>query len=135
MSLSTKPWIEAMLAAIVLVAPRLPVAQQPVHEIQIVAGKFQFEPATIQVTAGEPVRLVIRSKDGAHGFAIPAMKIDERIPGGGKPVTVEFIAPDQGEYDIACSEFCGSGHGHMRAALVSSAAHTGKNRLGADNHE
>jgi cytochrome c oxidase subunit 2 len=124
-----------MVAAIVLFAHRPTVAQQPVHEIQIVASKFQFEPATIQVTPGEPVRLVIRSREGAHGFAIPALKIDERIPSSGEPVTVEFIAPDKGEYDIACSEFCGSGHGHMRAALVSGAALTGKNRSGADNHE
>jgi cytochrome c oxidase subunit 2 len=128
MRLPTKPWIRALVAAIVLVAARAAVAQQPVHEIRIVAGKFQFEPATIHVTAGEPVRLVIRSRDGAHGFAIPAMRIDERIPGGGEPVTVEFIAPDKGQYDIACSEFCGSGHGHMRAALVSGAADPSEHR-------
>jgi len=34
-------------------------------------------------------------------------------------VTVEFTAPAVGRYEIACSEFCGSGHGQMKAALVS----------------
>ena len=103
-------------------------AEPPVHDVQIVASKFQFEPATIQVIAGESVRLVIRSKDGTHGFAIPKLKIDEHIPKSGDPVTVTFIAPAAGEYEIACSEICGSGHGHMKAALVSVAAPTRTNR-------
>jgi len=41
------------------------------------------------------------------------------VPKGGDPVTVEFTAPTAGRYEIACSEFCGSGHGQMKAALVS----------------
>jgi cytochrome c oxidase subunit II len=94
-------------------------ADLPVHQIEIVAGKFAFEPATIQVTAGEPVRLVLRSKDTVHGFSIPKLKIDVRIPKGGDPVIVEFVAPTPGRFEIACSEFCGSGHGQMKAALIS----------------
>jgi hypothetical protein len=42
----------------------------------------------------------------------------------GDPVSVEFIAPAAGQYPIACSEFCGSGHGQMKAALLSVAAVT-----------
>jgi len=38
---------------------------------------------------------------------------------GQDPDTVDFTAPLAGSYDIACSEFCGTGHGHMKAALVS----------------
>jgi len=94
-------------------------ADLPVHQIEIVAGKFAFEPATIQVTAGEPVRLVIRSKDTVHGFSIPKLKIDVRIPKGGDPIIVEFVAPTPGRFEIACSEFCGSGHGQMKAVLIS----------------
>ena len=30
-----------------------------VREVQIVASRFMYEPSTIQVTAGQPVRLVI----------------------------------------------------------------------------
>jgi len=91
----------------------------PVHEVTVVAKKFTFEPAAIQVVAGEPVRLVIRSDDTIHGFAIRELKIDLQIPKGGEPVVAEFIAPQPGRYDIACSEFCGSGHGRMKAALIS----------------
>jgi cytochrome c oxidase subunit 2 len=94
-------------------------AGDPVHEVQVVAKKFAFEPATIEVTAGEPVRLVIRSADAAHGFAIRKLKIDIQVPRSGEPVTAEFTAPPAGRYDIDCSEYCGRGHGQMKAALVS----------------
>ena len=89
------------------------------HEVQIVASRHTFEPATVHVVAGESVRLVVRSKDGTHGFSIANLKIDLHIPDSGDPVTAEFTAPAAGEYEIACSEFCGRGHGQMKAALVS----------------
>ena len=109
----------------VMLAPRaMGASDQPVHEVQIVASKFVFEPSTIEVTAGEPVRLVVRSKDGTHGFSIPKLKVDVIVPKTGDAVTVEFTAPPAGRYEIACSEFCGSGHGQMKAALISVAAVT-----------
>ena len=111
-----------VLIATALIRPRIAAAEQPVHEVQILARRFTFEPAAIQVVAGEPVRLVVRSKEGVHGFAIPRLKIDLHVPDGGEPVTAEFTAPAAGEYEIACSEFCGRGHGQMKAVLVSVAA-------------
>jgi cytochrome c oxidase subunit II len=93
-----------------------------VHVVQVVARKFTFEPAVIQVTAGEPVLLVIRSSDTVHGFAIRDLKIDVQVPRGGEGVTVAFTAPPVGRYEISCDEFCGSGHGQMKAALVSLSA-------------
>ena len=110
------------IIATVLLGPRIAAADHPVHEVQIVASRFTFEPATVQVVAGESVRIVVRSKDGTHGFSIPKLKIDLRIPDSGDPVTAEFTAPAAGEYEIACSEFCGRGHGQMKAALVSTSA-------------
>jgi cytochrome c oxidase subunit II len=112
-------WGGAIVAAAALMSQRTAAADQPVHEVQIVASKYQFEPSTIQVIAGEPVRLVVRSKNGTHGFSVPKLKIDERVQKTGDPVTVEFTAPPEGHYEIACSEFCGFGHGHMKAELIS----------------
>jgi cytochrome c oxidase subunit 2 len=108
----------AVAAAAVFLAPGSAV-HRPVHEVQVVASKFMFEPAVIEVTAGEPVRLVIRSKDTVHGFAVPTLKIDVQIPRSGEPAIVEFVAPPPGRFDVACSEFCGGGHGQMKAALIS----------------
>jgi len=111
-----------VLIAAALLAPRIADAEQPVHEVQILARRYTFEPAVIHVVAGEAVRLVVRSKDGVHGFAIPRLKIDVHVPNGGEPATADFTAPAAGEYEIACSEFCGRGHGQMKAMLVSVAA-------------
>jgi heme/copper-type cytochrome/quinol oxidase subunit 2 len=76
-------WRAAVAAAAILSSPAA-AADQPVHDIQIAATQYAFEPAAIQVTAGESVRLVIRSKDVVHGFAIPDLKIEARIPAGGE---------------------------------------------------
>ena len=112
-------WFGLMLAAVVVSHDA---AAHPVHEVQVVASKPGFDPSTIDITAGQPVRLVIRSKDVAHGFSVPKLNIDVHIPKNGEPVVVEFIAPPPGRFEIACSEFCGSGHGQMKAALISVAA-------------
>jgi len=117
-------WGGLAISATALMGQPIVAADRPVHEVQIVASRYTFEPATIQVVAGESVRLVVRSKDGTHGFAIPKLKIDLRIPDSGDPVTSEFTAPAAGEYEIACSEFCGRGHGQMKAALVSTSVTT-----------
>src|SRR5215470_14863499 len=90
-----------------------------VHVVQVVARTFAFEPAVISVTAGEPVLLVIRSADTVHGFAIRDLNIDVQVPRGGEGVTAAFTAPPPGQYEISCDQFCGKGHGQMRAALVS----------------
>ena len=106
------------LAALLMVSGTA-AADRPVHEIQVTASRYAFDPIAIQVNAGEPVRVMIRSTDGVHGFSIRKLKIDVQVPKDGSPVTVEFTAPPAGRYEIACSEFCGSGHGQMKAALVS----------------
>jgi cytochrome c oxidase subunit 2 len=112
-------WAGATALAAVLMARGAAAADRPVHEIQVLASRYAFDPIEIQVNAGEPVRVVIRSTDGVHGFSIPKLKVDVQVPKHGSPVTVEFTAPPAGRYEIACSEFCGSGHGKMKAALVS----------------
>lgn len=114
--------VGAIALAVAIGRGGMPASSQSIHEIQITASKFQYEPNTIQVTTGETVRLVLRSKDSVHGFSIPKLKIDATIPKGGDPVNVEFVAPAPGQYEIACDEFCGSGHGQMKASLVSTAA-------------
>ena len=112
-------WGAATALAAMLLVTDAAAADRSVHEIQVTASRYAFDPVTIQVNAGEPVRIVIRSKDGVHGFSIPKLKIDVTVPKGGDPVTVEFTAPTAGRYEIACSEFCGSGHGQMKAAVIS----------------
>jgi hypothetical protein len=46
-----RQWWRATIAAAAFVSPHAAAADQPVHEGQIVATRFAFEPATIRVTA------------------------------------------------------------------------------------
>jgi cytochrome c oxidase subunit II len=88
---------------------------------EVVARRFSFEPATIEVEEGDTVRLLVRSADGPHGVEIKAFKVKKAVPRakpGDSPVTIEFVASTAGEYPILCSEYCGSGHNDMTGALV-----------------
>ena len=88
---------------------------------EVVARRFAFEPATIEVVEGDTVRLLVRSADGPHGVEIKAFRVKKAVPRakpGDSPVTIEFVAKTAGEYPILCSEDCGSGHKDMKGALV-----------------
>jgi cytochrome c oxidase subunit 2 len=88
---------------------------------EIVAKRFAFEPATIEVIEGDRVRLVVRSADGPHGVEIKKFKVKKAVPRakpGDSPVTIEFVASEAGSFPILCSEYCGNGHEDMTGTLV-----------------
>ena len=88
---------------------------------EIVAKRFSFEPATVEVIEGDTVRLLVRSADGPHGVEIKAFKVKKAVPRakeGDSPVTIEFVAKAAGEYPILCSEHCGNGHKDMTGTLI-----------------
>lgn len=85
--------------------------------INVVATRFAFEPARVEVTEGERVRLVVSSGDGVHGIEIKKFKIDKKVPRGGE-VSIEFVASAAGSFPILCSEYCGDGHEDMKGMLV-----------------
>ena len=89
-----------------------------VKSFEITASRFQYEPSTLEVQVGDPVKITLKSADGTHGFAIKKLKLKTTIPKGGDPVTVEFVADKAGTYEFACSEYCGSGHRGMKGTLV-----------------
>ena len=95
-----------------------PPDQNTPRTIEVVAKRFAFEPARIEVTEGERVRLVVKSGDGVHGIEIKKFKINKKVPRGGDPVTIEFVAAAPGEFPILCSEYCGDGHEDMKGMLV-----------------
>ena len=89
-----------------------------VREIGVVARRFAFEPATIEVQVGERIRLLVSSADGVHGVGIRKFKVNTLVARGGGQVAVEFVASEAGAYPIVCSEACGDGHADMRGSLV-----------------
>ena len=86
--------------------------------IEVVAKRYVFEPAQIDVTEGERVRILVKSGDGLHGFEIKKFKVSKEIPRGSDPVAIEFTATEAGTFPILCSVFCGDGHNDMKGTLV-----------------
>jgi cytochrome c oxidase subunit 2 len=93
-------------------------AQDEPRTIEVVAKRFAFEPARIEVKEGERIKLVLTSADGVHGVQIKKFKVSKKIPRGGDPVTIEFVAAAAGEFPILCSEYCGDGHEDMKGMLI-----------------
>jgi cytochrome c oxidase subunit 2 len=86
--------------------------------IEVIARRYLFEPAQIDVTEGERVRILVKSGDGLHGFEIKKFNVSKEIPRGSDPVAIEFTATEAGSFPILCSVFCGDGHDDMRGTLV-----------------
>jgi cytochrome c oxidase subunit 2 len=113
------------VAARVSTATQAPATTEP-RVIEITAKRFTFEPARIEVTEGERVRLVVKSADGVHGLKIEKFRVNKLIPRGEKPVTIDFVASAPGTYEILCSEECGDGHDAMQGTLVVKAKAKGR---------
>ncbi|MBZ0156431.1 MAG: cytochrome c oxidase subunit II [Alphaproteobacteria bacterium] len=71
----------------------------------------------LKVPRNKAVKLVLTSADVLHSFYIPAFRIKEDAVPGMK-TRLWFIARDTGSYEIYCTEYCGTGHSHMRSKVV-----------------
>ena len=119
-------WIDAvavagtalLLGASVFASRQDPATAPAPRVIEVVAKRFTFEPARIEVTEGERIRLMVSSADGVHGMEIKKFRVNKSIPRGGKPVAIDFVASAPGTYEIVCSEECGDGHEGMNGTLV-----------------
>lgn len=78
--------------------------------------QFQYENGRtsnkLYVPAGQPIKVMLTSKDVLHSFFMPAFRIKrDTVPG--VDTYVWFQAPETGSYDIFCAEYCGAGHADM----------------------
>jgi len=99
-------------------APGAAVQSEEPRVIEVVARRYAFEPAEIEVTVGERVRLAVRTADGVHGIEIKKFNVKKEIPRGSAPVMIDFTATETGRFPILCSEYCGNGHDDMKGTLV-----------------
>ncbi len=86
------------------------------RRIEVVAKRFAFEPAEITLKKGEPVDLVLTSKDVAHGVRVRELNLDLSV-GKGKTADVTITPTVIGTFVGHCSVFCGSGHGQMTLTI------------------
>jgi cytochrome c oxidase subunit 2 len=70
----------------------------------------------LRVPEGRPVRLLLTSRDVIHGFFVPAFRLkQDALPG--RYTQAWFIATSVGTYPVYCSQYCGTDHSRMRAAV------------------
>ncbi len=99
----------AALAA--LIGPAVAEPAGPLH-VEVTAKRYAFQPAEITVHKGQPVDLVLKSVDVAHGLRVRELNLDVKI-NKGATASVNFTPDKVGSFVGHCSVFCGSGHGQM----------------------
>jgi cytochrome c oxidase subunit II len=107
-----------LLLALPFVVALVPEAVDSTRTIDVTVSRYAFSPERIEVRVGERVRLNVVSVDGTHGFQVKALGLNTGIPAGGRSVTVELTPKEAGTFEINCSEYCGRGHGRMKALLI-----------------
>ncbi len=89
----------------------------PVTTIEINCQKSFYTPDVIRVKKGEPVVLLVKASDVAHGFAIDEFDIAKEVAPG-QPVKIEFTPDKTGEFFFYCVVRCGKKHLKMRGKLI-----------------
>lgn len=80
--------------------------------VTIVAARYGFFPAQIEIPADTRVTFRIASIDVLHGAHIPMTNMSTMVvPGYVSEVTTAF--PKPGDFPLLCNEYCGLGHDHM----------------------
>ncbi|HSW21107.1 MAG TPA: c-type cytochrome [Ramlibacter sp.] len=75
------------------------------------------ESPQLHLPLGQPVKLLLRSKDVLHNFSVAQLRVKmDMVPG---MVTYTWFTPTRlGSYDLLCEELCGVGHFAMRGRIV-----------------
>lgn len=96
------------------------------YEIKATAQKwswnFQYSngavsPGELHVPAGQPIKLVMQSRDIIHSFFVPDYRIKQDVLPN-RYTYVWFNALEPGESHIFCAEYCGTDHSEMLAKVV-----------------
>ena len=71
----------------------------------------------LHLPIGQPVKVLLRSKDVLHDFTVPQFRVKmDLVPG---MVTYMWLTPTKpGDYEILCEELCGIAHFAMRGRVV-----------------
>ncbi|TKJ92371.1 cytochrome C oxidase subunit II [Paenibacillus sp. CFBP13512] len=84
------------------------------EQLMIKATNYAFDQKEYHVKKGQPVQIVFESVQGNHGVMIPALNVDL----DSQNTTATVTPQEAGQFDIACSIMCGSGHSTMVAKLI-----------------
>lgn len=69
------------------------------------------------VPVGQPVQLLITSEDVLHSFFVPAFRVKmDAVPN--RYTSLWFEATETGEFQVLCTEYCGTAHSEMYARVI-----------------
>lgn len=84
--------------------------------LTMVAARYGFYPAKVEVPVDTPVKVRMASADVLHGVHVPFTNMATMVvPGYISEVNTVF--PNTGDYSLLCNEYCGLGHDHMWSRL------------------
>ena len=95
------------------------------YEVQVLGQKWKWlftypngvVDDNLHVPPGEPVRLVMTSQDVIHGLYIPDFRIKrDVVPGRYQKEWFQALEP--GEYQIYCTQYCGTSHSAMLSKVI-----------------
>ena len=71
----------------------------------------------VRLPLNQPIRVLLRSKDVLHDFAVPQFRVKmDMVPG---MITYVWFEPIRtGEFELLCEELCGTGHHTMRGKVL-----------------
>ncbi len=100
-------------------------APKNAFEIHVVGQKWYWDflyksgrktSGEFYVPVGEPVRMIMSSRDVIHSFYIPGFRTKQDVVPG-RYTALWFEATKIGTFQIFCTEYCGDGHSAMLAKL------------------
>ncbi len=94
-------------------------------EVRVRAKKWNWEfeypsgtreGGLLVVPVNQPVKLIMSSEDVLHSFYVPEFRVKRDVVPG-MYSTLWFEATDVGEYQVFCTEYCGTSHSGMLAKV------------------
>lgn len=80
-------------------------------------GSDDYSSGELTIPVGRAINVVLRSQDVIHAFYVPEFRMYQDAVPGRKIDWVWFKCDRMGQYELACSQLCGSGHYNMKARI------------------
>ena len=81
------------------------------------AGADDFSSTELVIPVGKPVHIYLHSRDVIHSFYVPEFRLYQAAVPGRTIAWVWFETTKTGNFQLACSQICGSGHYNMKAPI------------------
>ncbi len=81
------------------------------------AAKDDFTSTELVIPVGKAVHVLLRSRDVIHSFYVPEFRLYQDAVPGRTIKWIWFQTTKTGEFELACSQLCGTGHYNMKARI------------------